>query len=490
MQFGSVDDAVAHLRAAVDEVLGCDMTGLDGVGVASLLAEIEDARRRLDAADTRALAVAEDRRVDGQFGAASLVDLLTDRLHLDAGEARRRVRRCEDLGPRHTLTGEPLPPILPATAAALADGEIHAGHVDVISRVCGLVDGLPDTDPDDSAVAETLLLDVARHHAPKLVARTGQELLARLDQDGTEPADQRIARRRGITFRDHPDGSSEWKVFADAHLTGLRAALFDTLAAPATDDSGEPDPRTPAQRQHDALADALRRVTRSGDLPVTGGVPTTVLAHLRLDHLPLTHPAALDGFEWDGRPDIVNTAKQQLTERINEQIHAAHAAQTDSSGHGTIGGYAVTSNGGLLSGRLLAMDMCEAEIDIQVSSPDGAVLAFGRSTRLATRAQRIALAGRDGGCCFPGCTRPPSWCEAHHVIPWSSGGRTDINNLCLVCPYHHRQFEQLGWTVRMNRGVPEWTPPPWIDSEQKPIRNRATHLLDFEFHNCADPVLV
>src|SRR5690606_26579187 len=51
----------------------------------------------------------------------------------------------------------------------------------------------------------------------------------------------------------------------------------------------------------------------------------------------------------------------------------------------------------------------------------GAVLDLGTEQRLYTRRQRRALAARDGGCMAPGCDRPPSWCEAHHIIPVSKG---------------------------------------------------------------------
>src|SRR5947207_1071753 len=51
-----------------------------------------------------------------------------------------------------------------------------------------------------------------------------------------------------------------------------------------------------------------------------------------------------------------------------------------------------------------------------------------------------ALAVRDGGCRFPGCARPVSWCEAHHVVPWEDGGPTDRANLVLLCWRHHHDF--------------------------------------------------
>jgi hypothetical protein len=67
------------------------------------------------------------------------------------------------------------------------------------------------------------------------------------------------------------------------------------------------------------------------------------------------------------------------------------------------------------------------------------------------------------------------------VIRWEHGGATDLNNLCLLCRYHHREFERRGWVVRMRDGTPEWTPPAWLDPDRRPVRNTAHHLPDFTF---------
>ncbi|HZC25709.1 MAG TPA: HNH endonuclease signature motif containing protein, partial [Actinopolymorphaceae bacterium] len=82
-----------------------------------------------------------------------------------------------------------------------------------------------------------------------------------------------------------------------------------------------------------------------------------------------------------------------------------------------------------------------------------------------------ALAARDGGCSFPGCDAPPNWAQVHHVVEWIDGGRTDLDNLCLGCGHHHRQFARRGWKVIMQDGRPWWIPPPWIDPDQTPVRN-------------------
>jgi hypothetical protein len=99
----------------------------------------------------------------------------------------------------------------------------------------------------------------------------------------------------------------------------------------------------------------------------------------------------------------------------------------------------------------------------------GDVVALGRESRLFTRRQRIALAARDGGCRFPGCDRPPSWTEAHHIVPWSAGGSTDLHDGVLLCRHHHLLLHNNGWQFTRVGGTLNIIPPPDIDRDQKPI---------------------
>jgi len=87
-------------------------------------------------------------------------------------------------------------------------------------------------------------------------------------------------------------------------------------------------------------------------------------------------------------------------------------------------------------------------------------LDVGRATRVVSPAQRSALAVRDGGCVFPGCSRPLAWCEGHHVWHWLDGGPTDLDNLALVCRAHHRAVHEGGWRlIRGPDGQFTATPP-------------------------------
>lgn len=112
---------------------------------------------------------------------------------------------------------------------------------------------------------------------------------------------------------------------------------------------------------------------------------------------------------------------------------------------------------------------CSSGVIPIVIDPRGDVVALGRETRLYTRRQRVALAARDGGCRFPGCDRPPSWTEAHHIVPWSEGGPTDLSHGVLLCRHHHLLLHNNGWRFERVRDEVVVIPPTSIDPEQRPI---------------------
>jgi hypothetical protein len=257
-------------------------------------------------------------------------------------------------------------------------------------------------------------------------------LLARIDPDGAEPRDGELERQRTLSLRKRADGSSVPSGLLTPEATAVWEAIFDSVGAPVPADDGMPDDRTPGQRRHDAMVDAGMRLMRSGTLPSSGGVPVTILA----------------------------------TTTINEITAGV--------------GIALTGHGDVISVPQLLAIACEAEIVPVVFNEAGGIMAFGRTRRLASLGQRLALAARDGGCSFPGCDRPAAWTEVHHVQPWIEGGRTDVDGMCLLCRYHHREFEKRGWAVQMPHGVPEWVPPAWLDPERRPRRNTAHHLRDLD----------
>jgi len=92
---------------------------------------------------------------------------------------------------------------------------------------------------------------------------------------------------------------------------------------------------------------------------------------------------------------------------------------------------------------------CDASVVPMRHDAGGAVLEAGRKTRTIPPAIRRALAARDTGCRFPGCTSRR--CDAHHLRHWAEGGATHLDNLVLLCRRHHRAVHEGGFEVR--RGV-------------------------------------
>nr|WP_280139621.1 HNH endonuclease signature motif containing protein [Nocardioides lianchengensis] len=83
---------------------------------------------------------------------------------------------------------------------------------------------------------------------------------------------------------------------------------------------------------------------------------------------------------------------------------------------------------------------CTANLVPAVLGAKSEILDLGRSQRLYNRSQRRAMGLRDRECRAEGCHVPAPWCEAHHLTPWSAGGRTDLDDGVLLCSRHHHHI--------------------------------------------------
>ena len=134
--------------------------------------------------------------------------------------------------------------------------------------------------------------------------------------------------------------------------------------------------------------------------------------------------------------------------------------------------------GGPVAPESLRMLCCDAAVVPIVMNGKGQPLDVGRMTRTVPDGLRRAVAARDCGCAHPGCGRPMSWAEIHHIREWECGGETRLDNLVALCRVHHRQIHSTEWVVRIGDGLPEFVPPKWIDFEQKPRRRALPHLVE------------
>jgi hypothetical protein len=104
---------------------------------------------------------------------------------------------------------------------------------------------------------------------------------------------------------------------------------------------------------------------------------------------------------------------------------------------------------GLISCETVRRIACDATIVIGVDDDVGHTMYEGRTRREPTDAQRREVMRRDRHCRFPGCTNV-TFTNTHHVVPWKPGGRTDIDNLALLCLHHHRLVHSRGWSMSGN----------------------------------------
>lgn len=188
------------------------------------------------------------------------------------------------------------------------------------------------------------------------------------------------------------------------------------------------------------LDDALTRLARAryraeqGDVQVAGGLVTSTAGQRRADA-------------------IVDLARQVLTDEHGTGVHAsAVTALVDlvklgaktTGAHDPVG---TTGGGTPLTATQVRRLLCDAQISRVVTDGRSSPVDLGTAVRLPTPSQRRALAVRDGGCTFPGCDRPPGWCQAHHLVHWADGGTTDLDNLTLLCSFHHHLVHEGGFSL-------------------------------------------
>ncbi|MEO9139061.1 MAG: DUF222 domain-containing protein, partial [Jatrophihabitans sp.] len=355
-------------------------------------------------------------------GARSTAGLLRDACRVHPVEARARVRAALAAGPRRTLTGCPVEPQFPLVAAAQARGSITARHAQVIVKT---IDTLPDAVRDEHGEsAEATLVDNAELFDPHTLSVIAEHLLAHLDPDGRYRDIDYRDKHRDLVIRQRADGSGSITGELTAECTERLLTVLDSTARPMPEADGLKDQRSPGQRRHDGLLDALNLVQRAELIPDVGGCSTTVV-------ITMSEEAWRTG------------------------------AGTATTGHGAVlpAGAAIDAAGG--DTKVLA---------VAVNSL-GEITGYGHQHRIFTQTQRLAMAARDGGCSFPGCPTPASWCQAHHLTDYATGGPTSVNNGTLVCGHDHRERIRQGWTAHLMNGRVAWTPPSWIDPKQEPRFN-------------------
>jgi hypothetical protein len=99
-----------------------------------------------------------------------------------------------------------------------------------------------------------------------------------------------------------------------------------------------------------------------------------------------------------------------------------------------------------ISSKTVERWACDCSVT-RVLMQDSMVIDVGRAKRVVSGPTKRALHARDGHCLWPGCERPPSWSDAHHLVSWIHGGPTDLDNLVLLCHRHHRLVHEGNWQI-------------------------------------------
>jgi hypothetical protein len=260
---GAGGQQLTTLGAVVDELLTSDVALLSQDELLDAVRGVEVASRRIAAVQHRLVAEVAARNVAGELKYRDTASLLSAVLLLTRSQANDRVNAAELLGPRTSLLGEPLPPHLPATAAALTDGTISPAHTGVIR---GLIRELPaPIRYEHQDTAEALLAEHAATMDTAQLRRAATRILGFLHPDGTLTPDRVHRKDRDVSMHRHADGSAD----VTAHLSPACYALWETILEPLArrrpDDGCGPDVRTPGQRRHDAIEDAAKRLLRTGN---------------------------------------------------------------------------------------------------------------------------------------------------------------------------------------------------------------------------------
>jgi len=359
----------------------------------------------------------------GASGMKSSAHWLSWRTGMRLGVARERLRVARSLGS------------LPLVREAFAAGRLSYCKVRAVSRVA-----TPPTEPE--------LLELA-------LGATGAQLerIVRSWRTCLLPETSASSHvRRGWSRREEEDGSVVFTLRVAPEQAAILDAAVEAARRVVLDDQGRPvetpeeaalaEAFTDSSPMQRAEADAVILIAE--EFLVSGssaspGESTQVVVHADV--------AALDEAARAGRDAAERLACAEEDASSGTSVEQLSRATRPP-------GCSLDNGQPLVASTVLRM-MCESPSQLMLHAVDGRPLDLGRSRRHASGRQRRALRARDGCCRFPGCTQRHRLIP-HHVIWWSRHGPTDMDNLVLLCPNHHRAVHELGYLV-LARGQGRFT---------------------------------
>jgi hypothetical protein len=340
-----------------------------------------------------------------------------DLLVREGGQSGRDARGADDR--------EKVCTALPNFEGALASGSVSAGHVDAIA---GVVRGMDQVTAAEFFSHRDELLDKAGQQSVDTFGRTCRDL-ARLvfAEQGAASELSELERQRQASK------ISRWTDKA----TGMHKTLLDL------------DPERD-KILWAAVSGALNKLRQRPQHAKTPWHELEVEAVIAACH---------GGDAGDRVPLLIALCD---LETLRNGIHANSICETE--------------DGTPLPVEVVRRLACEADIIPVVLGSRGEALAVGRTQRLATPAQRAALAAMHRTCIGATCTVPFEACHMHHVIPWEHGGATDLSNLVPLCSREHHLVHEGGWTLTMTpERIATWTRPDGTTSHTGTTIDRAPH---------------
>ena len=372
---------MSELRSAVESLRSEELTDRPDALIEEDFLELQRVSELLELERLRRLAEIDRRRLFEREGHLSAASWLASRCNLGWGSARAQVRVAGALKE------------MPATRRALESGEVSMSAARVLTAA-------RETDPVAFARSEDELVEAARIHRladlQRVTSFWREQVGRERDPDGDNSGP--MARRRlhaSVTFEGmvRLDGDLDPEG-GETLLSALGAVMDADAKGPG---QGQGDPRSVAQRRADALHEICRQwLDLHGRPSVAGERP----------HL------------------VVTIGAEALTGRSSGPAECDHVGPVPAEVARRVG--------------------CDASVMRVVLAGASEPLDIGRRTPVVSAALRRGVVIRDRGCRFPGCDRPQTWCDAHHVIHWADGGPTALANLLLLCRRHHRLVHDRG----------------------------------------------
>ena len=208
-----------------------------------------------------------------------------------------------------------------------------------------------------------------------------------------------------------------------------------------------------------------RRLGLEGEFPAAQGAAITKAIQRVADRLPAPPQPELIEEPWDSRDDSLDArcadallAMASLTIRDDDDPDRATVVV-----HTALDGCceeraAEIEGGPVIHPEIARRLSCDARLQFVLTDAEGNALGIGRASRNVPAWLMRELRHRDHGCAFPGCDMR-AFLQAHHIRHWEHGGRTDLDNLVLVCHFHHKLVHEMGWNVALDGATSEWFRP-------------------------------